>query len=62
MPESPITSPEATDTADSETKPLDIPGEFDELREFMSRSIGTRAGIAKARIRDAAQRLREKRA
>jgi hypothetical protein len=53
--------PEATDTADSETKPIDIPGEFDELREFMNRSIGTKAGIAQARIREQAQRLREKR-
>jgi hypothetical protein len=59
MPESTIDRTEATDTADSETKPSDIPGMCAEAAEFMHRSIGTKAGIACSRIREQAQQLRE---
>jgi hypothetical protein len=51
--------PEATDTADSETKPLDIPGMCAEAGEFMHRSIGTKAGITIAKSRQREQALRQ---
>jgi hypothetical protein len=44
----------------AEEKPLDFAQWEREQRSFLARSIGTRAGIARLRIRQHAQRLREK--
>jgi hypothetical protein len=44
----------------AEEKPLDFAQWEREQRSFLARSIGTRAGIAHVRIRQHAQRLREK--
>jgi hypothetical protein len=43
-----------------EAKPLDFRQWEREQREFLARSIGTKTGIARLRIRQHAQRLREK--
>jgi hypothetical protein len=43
----------------AEITPADIARMWADLEAFMPRSIGTTAGIAKARIRQQAQQLRE---